>query len=492
MASDVPPTQCGFTCLLANLNTSTPAKNPQNERFRLIQLLLKHDIILLQEIKISYRLQHCDELKGYLKVLDSSESGILINETKFGKVESYSTQYLGSLFDGIDKSDVARDFKEQLRKQRMCVRKATLTKGNNSVLIISYHGPYTGMTDLKRQKLYTNLLKAWCLIQSSIGAQHLIIGGDFNFSVQKFRKMIPYHKHRLSVHAQVNRTEHRKGKKIIDYFVVSESIELRECVMAERYDSDPDTLNGYFDHDPIMAKFMVSACTCKPDPLTHLMHELSLLSGPSVIARESVIYDIQKTHFAGVLEQLRSCDRIWNFKTVEDLSNIVQSEPQEVKRKLNIKELRVILLYLKVKVPDSSEIEKISISNYIAQNMEKLTDIQVHYILWLLEIKINFGSHWRTDKPKQKRELLLGTLRSRRLICWLNIAVLGMSFRIAFGLSPWLIVSETAIVEHNMLADIVYQVYQWPLSNMIMRNTPSYGDLLTEFRYGMNGLNLLK
>ena len=170
---------------------------------------------------------------------------------------------------------------------------------------------------IKYCKRYRNFVKACTLIRNGIRAQHIVIGGDFNFAVEKFRELIPYREHGLCVYSQVNRTEHRirvdgNDKNIIDYFVVSKSFKLEECVMAQRLDWNKDFVeyaNYYFDHDPVFAKLGVSTCTT--DPLTHMMRELSLVSGPSVLAREAVIGDMQRTHFAAVLEVLGSKFEEW-------------------------------------------------------------------------------------------------------------------------------------------------------------------------------------
>ena len=399
------PSQWSFECLLANLQGSNPFKNPAAKRFTLIEPFLNHDVILLQEVSIKTDLK---TRAGYHKLLakDNNEAGILLNKTKF-VLDICPEEYLKSIIDGADDLDVvSKDFTSQL--ERMCIVKAIQNKGNNSVLIVSYHGPndnknkpikkkekkkqkttYEKMASEDYCKLYTSLVKAWCFIQKSVGAQHLVIGEDFNFPVNKFREMVPYSEHGLKVYAQVNRTEHRKDKRktkyvddtdtdIIDYFVVSKSLELMECVMAPRYDHDPKTINGYFDHDPIVAKFTLLASTT--DPLTHMMRELSLVSGPSVMVRKAGIYylDWQMAHFTVVLEKLGSCSaERWKSKTPKHLSKILQRK-DEMNANLNIKELRVILQHLKINVPHPMGIQKSLLINDISDiSIEDLTDEQV-------------------------------------------------------------------------------------------------------------------
>ena len=493
-----------LTFLLANLchgkckSPSSQGLSPPDrteERFRLIKPFLKHDVILMQEITIADKLQQCDELKDYHKVLENSEAGMLLNRTKFGMGAELSEEDLNSILSKrAECRKYFKDFKKQFQEGRMCIRKATLTNGNDSILLVSYHGPQKsksledkspGISPEVYGELYTNFIISWRLIQDYIRAQHLVIGGDFNFPVEKFREMVLYHEHGLRVCSQVNRTEHRKradskDKDKIDYFVVSKSLELVECVMAQRLDWKPDLVtyaDYYFDHDPVLATFSASAGTT--DPLTHIMRELSLASGPSVIAREAAIDDMQRTHFAAVLEVLRSKFEEWKDFTTQELSDILRSK-DKIKSMLDVKELKVILEYLQINMHDpTSATEKEVLIKAISRiRIKELKDSQYQNILSMLKEEFDI------DSNMPDRKLVRTILQSQKTLCQLDNQILTS------------IITNSQIPNpsnHEMLVDILYQVYQWPLCEKIHKisQTPSYGELHDEFD-GMNRLNIPK
>ena len=566
-----------ITFLLANLEGRGSRKPPDDlleiipgqklkrddERFRLFKNVLKCDkcdIVLLQE---PTQIDQLKALDGYHTVLEkkkqASQAGMLLDGTKYGRVESFTEQYLRSFLGGRgDPHDVNFDvFMKHIQEGTMCIRKATPTTGNYSILLVSYHGPNFKRTaeskDDRYREHYGNFIKAWTLIHNGIGAEHIVIGGDFNFAVEKFREMVPYHEHGLSVYSQVNRTEHRIGayreKYIIDYFLVSKSLELVECVMAQRLDWNPALVNYanyYFDHDPVVAKFTVSAGTT--DPLTHMMQELSLVSGPSVMAREAVICDWQRTHFTVVLQKLRSLNsRIWNEATIQSLSSILQSRNEM--ETFNVEELREILQHLKINVPTGLELNKGILIDHISR-IKVLTNERL--VALLMEVKsdcLSEGDGVSPDlhlletilqSPEQldKRDLIvilqhLGIdvpdspkTNKRKLINHLphisHIKILTneelktllqqLKSVVPDGVTPDLdllqnilqspdklhrlqneevntIVPYLLISHRQMLIDILYQVYQWPLGKLITQHPPSYDELLNEF-YGLHGLNI--
>ena len=492
-----------ITFFLANVDDNPASSNPahRDERFKLIKPLIKHDVILLQENTICEELEGYDELiTDYYKAIEQNKAGILLKKNKFG-MEPDDTEQLqlitdvDSILSGAELEGQEYDefFKKQLQEGRMCIVKATLTERNDSILLVSYHGPNRNESVKKKRRginfddygeIYTNFIKNWRLIQDTVGAQHLVIGGDFNFPVQQFREKVPYHEHGLSVYSQVNRTEHRKEAEryndIIDYFVVSKSLELVECVMAQRVNWDPtlvDDANKYFDHDPVVARFTVSACST--DPLTHMMRNMFLLSGPTMSAKahEAANCDMQRAHFAAILEELRakSKDGEWEDYSAKELCKILHNKDEI--ESLDINELKVILEYLKINAIDAPAAEKEELINATSDiRSRKLTDPQVKHILLKLKKVV---PKWDSETPDRK--LLKDTLKSREKLRKLNNEELASILTYSQCQNPY----------HEMLVNIVYQVYQLPLCKAIheMHKRPSYDELLDEC-HGLNGLNI--
>ena len=233
------------------------------------------------------------------------------------------------------------EFMMQIREGRMCIRKGTLSGRKASILFISYHGPRKSHDDNRIH--YTNFIENWCLIQEAVSADILCIGGDFNYPVEKIKEEVPLDENGLTVHAQVNTTEHRQGKQKIDYFIVSKSHELIGDVKTKDYGSvsqllsyDTDSqqlvyitasLDVYFDHASIVATFTASA--------------------------NAGIYNMQRAHFTTVLGELRSTSSdkglgLWDrINTPEELSQILHSK-EIMKILLNTEDLREILRCLKI------------------------------------------------------------------------------------------------------------------------------------------------
>ena len=280
-----------ISCLLANLkgqgkktqsqqqeqgHQEGKQKKTEDVRMDLLKvfLSLNPDVIFFQEISFKTRLYECDELQKYYKEIDNPEAGILVKPT-VNAYQPFKFTFFTANVTEWPNFDADFNFMEQLK--RMCIVKIWPVLSPFSVAVISYHGPTKGANCCK---LYTDLLKAWNFIRKKLAANYAIIGGDFNYSIVKFKaeQRQPCYDEGLTVYPPINTTILRKKEQDkIDYFIVSTGLVPSLGPFALEFSgSVPENTNFkyYFDHSPIVALFKGG------DVLDESMAKLSLVDQP--------------------------------------------------------------------------------------------------------------------------------------------------------------------------------------------------------------------
>ena len=142
-----------ITFLLANLEGTNTSQNPdcpkrEEERFRLISPFLQRntdtspaadiaDIVLLSELTLRTKLERFGDYHQILeRKKQRSQTGMFLKKTKFEVPKSFTEEKLRSCFPSTADPHDFDDFMDEIKQGTMCIRKATLTNRNDSILLV--------------------------------------------------------------------------------------------------------------------------------------------------------------------------------------------------------------------------------------------------------------------------------------------------------------------------------------------------------------------
>lgn len=122
---------------------------------------------------------------------------------------------------------------------------------------ISWHGPSYEQSGETKNNLFEELMRFVTEVKQD--ANPLLLGGDFNLDKESAKQLV---KHPFKLHDYI--ASKRREKKVIDYFVASEDLELSDIEFIDlEKNCEEKSPNELFDHDPIIASLDCNSLNTK-------------------------------------------------------------------------------------------------------------------------------------------------------------------------------------------------------------------------------------
>ena len=217
-----------FKCLLANMGTNKKSSKksgqpdlPQSEgnnktlaRYKILQPIIDShpDVMFLQEVESiqAFLKKHKSQ---YHQTYSPEKVATLLRKRTVGAVEIYTIAHLKQLLRQANLHEVLVKLVKE-GHWRISFMKAVPIGKQDGILMVSYHARNFSNTSARSKKKISarkssntptqskekisvakyheidpQLLKICQHIQRKVGAKHLLIGGDFNFSVKTFEQL---------------------------------------------------------------------------------------------------------------------------------------------------------------------------------------------------------------------------------------------------------------------------------------------------------------
>ncbi|KAH3752776.1 hypothetical protein DPMN_187402 [Dreissena polymorpha] len=249
-------TRADVKLMIMNANGRTGKGNSDKRKNAIHDIIVMHQpaIVFLQEFK--WKRIRDETWKKYpipqnYKMYDESngEACIMIDANHF-VVRDVQDGEIKNILSDLQKTSNNRQKKpfptEFDPEPRMCLRKVeSTTKPTLKLICISWHGEH----NIKNKIGDFEFLMFFRQVKNKY-KMAMLIGGDFDIDMESIKQYVnsPF---KL---CEYEAAERRIGRKIIDFYIVSDEITLGYIQWVDlQHDTTVDHPNGILDHDPLLA-----------------------------------------------------------------------------------------------------------------------------------------------------------------------------------------------------------------------------------------------